>query len=114
MNHQKLLCYGRLLAVARRMPDLIERLPRGTYYIVDQLNRALSSAILNLCEGNERTSQKERNRFFDISLGSISEVAGAIQFIAAYRYISDIEEHAILEELRIIYCMVRKLKKSII
>jgi len=43
--------------------------------LVDQLKRALCSALLNLVEGNHRRSAKERGRFFEISRASLSEVA---------------------------------------
>lgn len=52
MNHQKLKCYCELIDVAKKVPSLINTLPRGESYIIDQLKRALSSAILNLAEGN--------------------------------------------------------------
>lgn len=112
MNQQKLRCYQRLLCIARRVPTLMNMLPRGSYYLEDQLKRALASAILNLSEGNTRTSKKERSRFFDISLASISEVGAALDIISAYGYIPAVLESEIKTELNISYSMLMKLKKS--
>jgi four helix bundle protein len=112
MNHQKLKCYVRLIDFAKRIPNLIQMLPRGESYIIDQLKRALASAILNLSEGNGRTSVRERSRFFDISLASIAEVSSAIDIIAAYRYIPANLEMQLKSELSIVYAMIFKLKKS--
>ena len=84
MNHQRLKCYNLLIVFAKRVPELIRKLPRGNGYIEDQLRRAMSSAILNLSEGNGRRSKKERNRFFDISLGSIAEVAAILDLLSAF------------------------------
>ncbi len=40
----------------------------------DQITRAGLSIILNIAEGSGKTSDKELNRFFEISLGSCYEV----------------------------------------
>ncbi len=112
MNHQRLSCYGLLLSVAKRMPQLIASLPKGNYYLDDQLKRALSSSMLNLAEGNGRRSQRDRNRFFDISLGSIAEVASILDIIGAYGYISATEQDELKTLLRRSYGMIINLKKA--
>ncbi len=111
MNHQRLKCYRLLIVFAKRMPELIRSLPRGNGYIEDQLKRALSSSILNLSEGNGRRSKKERNRFFDISLGSIAEVASIIDIFCAYGYISANGSEDLKSILRNAYAMIINLKK---
>lgn len=110
MNHQKLKCYRLLLETAKRLPNLVSQVPRGEGYLIDQLKRALSSAILNLAEGNGRQSIKERRRFFDISLASIAETASVLDIFLAYRSISSMEEQSWRENLRIAYAMIMKLK----
>ncbi len=111
MNHKRLKCYELLMDVARRVPTLIGHLPRGSYYLEDQLKRALSSAILNLAEGNGRRSIKERNRFFDISLASIAEVSAAVDLICAYGTIPAELEQYVQSKLRGSYSMEIKLRK---
>ena len=110
MNHQKLRCYGVLLETAKRAPSLVALMPRGHSHLVDQLERALSSAILNLSEGNGRTSPKERARFFDISLASIAETSSAIDVMQAFRLIPIPEGDAIRSLLKIAYAMIMRLK----
>ena len=110
-NHQKLKCYNYSLEIAKSIPTLTKRLPRGTSYIRDQLERALGSAILNLCEGNARRSPKERMRFFDISLASIAEASSAIDIIRAFRYISATDDTDIQSHLNIAYAMIINLRK---
>jgi four helix bundle protein len=80
-------------------------------YLQDQVCRALSSAILNLSEGNGRYSIKERNRFFDISLASIAEVASVIDIFVVYGFVSKIIGIESKNHLRRIYSLLRKLKK---
>lgn len=114
MNHQKLNCYRLLLEQAKRVPHLVARVPRGEGYLIDQLKRALSSAILNLAEGNGRHSIKERRHFFDISLASTAETASCVDIFIAYRILSEQEGQSFREDLRISYAMIMKLKGSVI
>lgn len=110
MNHHKLKCVGRLMDVAKRVPAIVRNIPRGEAYMIDQFKRALTSAILNLCEGNGRTSPRERNRFFDISLASISESIACIDIFEAFGLISESESSEICSNLKIAYVMIRNLK----
>ena len=109
--YQRLNCYTLLLDVAKAMPGLIAKIPRGDGFLINQLKRALTSAILNLAEGNGRYSIKERNRFFNISLGSIKEVMSAIEISSAYNYINLDYSESLLNNLGHAYNMIRKLKK---
>ena len=111
MNHEKLRCYQELLDAAKSVPALIDTLPRGYHDLVDQLQRALTSAILNLSEGNARTSKKERARFFDISLASLAESAAALDIMRAFRLISLERCDALKSKFRIAYAMIVRLKK---
>jgi four helix bundle protein len=111
MNHERLKSYVLLLDFAKKLPDMLSHLPRGNAYLQDQVCRALSSAILNLSEGNGRYSIKERNRFFDISLASIAEVASVIDIFVVYGFVSKIIGIESKNHLRRIYLLLRKLKK---
>jgi four helix bundle protein len=99
------------MGVAKDVPAIVKMVGRGEGDLIDQLKRALSSAILNLAEGNGRTSTKERNRFFDISLGSISEVIACIDILESFNLISASLASGICSELKISYIMIRNLKK---
>ena len=114
MHHERLRVYEVLMRVAKRVPDLIARLPKGDGYLVDQFKRALASGILNLSEGNSRASQKERRRFFDISLASIAETASAVDIMLAYRLIPDADASELKADLNIAYAMTINLKRAAI
>lgn len=47
--------------------------PRPYWELANQLQRAALSATLNIAEGSAKTSDKDFNRFIEISLGSINE-----------------------------------------
>jgi len=110
MNHEKLECYRRLLEVAKWVEDTVAHWPREYGYLVDQLRRAISSATLNLAEGNaKRDKPLERRRFFQISMGSIAEVSACLDLASVFRLISAKEQEEKKEMLRASYCMIRKL-----
>lgn len=109
MNHHRLKAYCKLLDVAKRVPTLVRELPRGEGYLVDQFKRALSSAILNLSEGNGRIFIKERRRFFNISTASIAECLSCMDIFLSYNCISDSLHSDFCSDLKISYAMIRKL-----
>ena len=79
MNHEKLHSYQELLRLAGDLAKRVAKWRRGNAYLADQLDRAMGSAILTLAEGNgKRSSDKERRRFFEMSMGSIAEAGACI------------------------------------
>ncbi len=56
-----------------------EAFPRGTYYLVDQLNRAALSIVANIAEGNGRWHVKDRKSFFWIARGSTQECVAILE-----------------------------------
>jgi four helix bundle protein len=51
--------------------------------VVDQVDRASLSALLNTAEGNGRRSTKQRAKFFDDARGSTTECAAGLDAIVA-------------------------------
>ena len=109
MNHHRLKAYCVLLEIAKRVPSLLSTLPRGEGDLIDQFKRALSSAILNLSEGNGRAYQKERARFFNISTASIAECMSCLDILLSYDCISESLHSEFCSSLKISYAMIRKL-----
>ena len=86
MDHEKLGCYQQLVRAAGDLAKRVAKWPRGYGNLSDQVMRAMTSAVLNLAEGNgKRSSRAERRRFFEISLGSIAEVGAGIDLACAFR-----------------------------
>lgn len=109
MNHEKLIYYQVLMEVAKTLEHEFQRWPKGYGYLVDQGKRAISWAVLNLCEGNGKRSFKERRRFFQISLGSIAEVAGLVDLSVLFSLISRETQEFLKSKLRASYAMIRNL-----
>lgn len=110
MNHEKLECYRQLVALAEEVARKVTRWPRGHADLVDQLRRAMTSSVLNLAEGNGKQRHGfERRRFFRISMGSITEVAAALDLAFAFGLIDSDEQQAFKSRLRLAYVKIRAL-----
>ena len=109
MNHQRLKCYNMAMSMTKALPTMIEKWPRGYSYLIDQLKRALASIVLNIAEGNGRTSRLERKRFFTISMASSSEVSSILEIACAYRLIDQATHLRLQDTLLQIYKMLYKL-----
>jgi four helix bundle protein len=60
----------------------MQKLPK-TIAVRDQLDRASSSIVLNLAEGNGKFTSGDRCHFFDIARGSALECAAALDILAS-------------------------------
>jgi len=110
MNHEKLECYRQLVSIAEEVARRVTRWPKGHGDLVDQLRRATVSAVLNLSEGNGKSRfKRERRWFFRISLGSIAEVAAALDLAHAFGLIESADLASLKSRLRLAYVQVRAL-----
>ena len=107
MNHERLECFRQLMSVAEDLAKRVAKWPRGYGFLSDQLNRAVSSAILNLAEGNgKQASSRERHRFFRISLGSIAESGAGLDLAHAFGLISISEQESLKSRLKAAYVKI--------
>ena len=44
----------------------------------------MASVVLNMAEGNGRSSSRERRRFFQVARASVAEVAACVDLMRAY------------------------------
>jgi four helix bundle protein len=68
------------------------------FELSNQIDRAGISVILNIAEGSDRGSDRELNRFLDISLGSLNEVIAGLDIARRSKFISDAEFDGALVE----------------
>jgi four helix bundle protein len=81
-DHEKLEVYRESLAFVAWLEPLMQKLPK-TIAVCDQLDRASTSIVLNLAEGNGKHTSSDRCRFFDISRGSALECAAGLDVLVA-------------------------------
>ena len=86
-DHEKLDVYKLELRFVTWATELIEELrsePRSTVKeVVQQLDRASLSSLLNTAEGNGRRKTQQRARFFDDARGSATECAACLDALVA-------------------------------
>ncbi len=81
-DHEKLRAYQEALRFAAWIEPIIDKLP-SKLSARDQLDRASTSIVLNLAEGNGKRSHPDRCRYFDISRGSALESAACLDVLVA-------------------------------
>ena len=109
MNHTKLHSYQRMILMMKALQARMPKWMAGTAELRDQLERAMTSSILNLVEGNGRRTPKDRACFFNRSTASLCEVHACLEIIKTRMRSSEAEISGLQSELEIIYRMVRGL-----
>jgi four helix bundle protein len=79
-DHEKLKVYQDALRFIEWVTPLLERLP-GKVAAKDQLDRASTSVVLNIAEGNGKRSHPDRCRYFDSARGSGVECAACLDVL---------------------------------
>jgi four helix bundle protein len=79
-DHEKLRAYQEALRFVAWVDPMIEKLP-PKLAARDQLDRASTSTVLNLAEGNGKRSYPDRCRYFDIARGSVVECAACLDVL---------------------------------
>ncbi len=89
MRHDSTRIYQRSLELVRLTAQVIEQLPHGYGFLVDQLKRASSSVPLNFSEGFAKGTAREQARYFRIARGSAYEVSAALDVAHCFNVISE-------------------------
>jgi four helix bundle protein len=89
-DHEKLEVYRKSVAFAAWSETILERVPKSTA-VHGQLDRARTSIVLNISEGNGRFTPADRCRFFDIARGSGLECAGCLDLLFIKNHLSEAE-----------------------
>jgi four helix bundle protein len=81
-DHERLRAYQEALRFVVWVGPIIEKLP-AKLAAKDQLDRASTSIVLNIAEGNGKRSHPDRCRYLDISRGSALESAACLDVLVA-------------------------------
>ena len=96
-DHEKLEVYQTSLDFVILVDQTVENLPRGRFYLVDQLHRASSSIALNIAEGAGEYAGNEKARFYRIArrsateCSSIFEICNRLNLINEQQYLKSRE-----------------------
>jgi four helix bundle protein len=78
-----LVAYSVALDLIRALRPVVEELRKHSRDAADQVERAASSIVLNIAEGDRRRGRDPR-RFFDMAHGSAGEILGALDLADAW------------------------------
>jgi four helix bundle protein len=93
---------------------IVRKLPREYRFEVgSQIVRASLSVILNIAEGSGKNSDRELNRFFDISLGSLYEVLASVDTLLYNGFINKDEFNEVSEKVKNISDQLGGFKKKL-
>jgi four helix bundle protein len=79
---EKLIVYQKAVVFADAVCNLTKVLPRGFFFLADQLNRAALSTAATIAEGNGRFTKADRKHFFGIARGSVQECVPFLELAA--------------------------------
>lgn len=96
-NFKNLNIWKLALDLANEVYNLSDQFPKNEEFgLKSQLRRCSVSVASNIAEGSSRSSNKDFNRFLEISLGSLFELQTQI-IIASNRNYFDVETLNIIE-----------------
>ena len=81
-DFQRLDVYKAALEFIGVVEAIVERLPRGPAYLVDQLQRAATSVVLNIAEGGGEAQSPEKIRFYRMARRSAFECAAILDVLS--------------------------------
>ncbi|HMG54919.1 MAG TPA: four helix bundle protein [Kofleriaceae bacterium] len=104
-----LVAYDVALDLIRALRPVVAQLRRHSPDAADQVERAASSIVLNLAEGDRRHGRDPR-RFFDMAHGSAGEIRGALDLADAWGWqIESGSARALLDrELGLLWGLTRR------
>jgi len=114
-DHEKLLAYQRSIQFVAWASQLLDGIPTKLA-VCDQLDRASTSAPLNIAEGNGKYTPPDRCRYFENARGSALECAACLDVLVAKRKCTVAEVQAGKELLRevvsLLICLIRSISPN--
>ncbi len=110
---EKLRVYQRAVAFADQICSLTRGLPRGYFFLADQLNRASLSIAANIAEGNGRFTKADRRNFFGIARGSVKECVPLLELASRQGLVSPDRHAELKSELQEIAKMLSGLTNGV-
>ena len=91
--------YNDALNLRSKINELAKSFPSDEKFaLVDQIRRAVNSIILNIAEGSNKTTDKDRRLYINRAHGSLDEVVACLDCALSDRYITKNNYEPILLE----------------
>ena len=123
-NYDQILCAEYFLEIIylvtpffipdKNIYNLLKKYPKYEQYaLCDQIRRAVISVPSNIAEGYGRSTDKEKSRFLDISIGSLMETLCQMEISKDLGYITDEEFNSVFSEITILSKMLTAFKQKL-
>ena len=90
---------------------LIDKLPKGSATLADQLRRSSLSIPLNIAEGTGKSSSAERCRFYQIARGSALECSAIVSCCLRLKLV---DQQVLINSRSILFRIVQMLTKLVL
>lgn len=111
-NHEKLEVYRKSLAFIQWSNDIIANEKLYRFPVINQLDRASTSIVLYISEGNGKYTAKDKCRYFDIAKASALESASCLDILFTKDLINEDVVNSGKDQLKEIISMLYGLIKS--
>ena len=111
LSYQRLDVYQCSIQFIALAVLLISKLPRGYFFLVDELKRASVSIPQNIAEGSGKPSAADRSRYFGIARGSAMECGAILDVGVTLKLFSANDHQKGMELLERIVSMLTKMMK---
>ncbi|MFI5334336.1 MAG: four helix bundle protein [Chlamydiales bacterium] len=112
LDYEKLDVYQVAMSLVLVVEEVIERLPIGRAYLVDQVRRSSTSVVLNIAEGAGEHAIAEKNRFYRMAKRSATECASTIEICLRLRLIDETQYTKVRERVIRVAGMLTRLIQS--
>ncbi len=115
-GYHKLVVWKRARELVSLIYQLTADFPKSEIFgLKGQMRRAGVSIVLNIVEGQRRSSVKEFIHFLEISMGSCSEVEAACELCLDLNFLREENQKLLLSKIHevnyLLYSLVKSLKK---
>ena len=111
-DYEKWDVYRAALGFIVVVKDVVEKFPRGSAYLTDQLQRAGTSVPLNIAEGAGEHSPDEKARFYRMAKRSATECASILDVCKQLQLIDEMQHIRGRELLLRIVAMLTKMSRT--
>ena len=109
LSYQKLDVYQCSIQFIALVASLIRKLPRGYFFLADELKRASVSMPQNIAEGVGKPTAADRSRYLGIARGSAMECGAILDVGASLNLFSASDHEKGMELLERIVSMLTKM-----
>ena len=112
-NFRKLIVWKEAKNLTLQIYRITYLFPKEELYVLTaQMKRASISVASNLAEGNQRRSDRDRMRFFNIAQGSLVELESQLEIALELKFISTTNYEKTLEHINKTGYLLTKFIKS--